>query len=163
MKRLQVVLKAIMLRRTKETVIDGKPILELPARIVDVLACEFDDDERQFYSALEDKTTQTFEKLVMRGDVMKSYTSVLVLLLRLRQGTMITVARKPLTKFLAACNHPALIQKDYRKDAEALDTLPTKNDDDQLADLLAGLAVTNEQKCSICQTEYVRKPSLDRH
>jgi len=82
----QVVLKAIMLRRTKATVINGKPILFLPERIIQTVECHFDDDERAFYQALADKVAITFNKFVRAGDVMKNYTSVLTLLLRLRQG-----------------------------------------------------------------------------
>lgn len=37
MKRLQVVLKATMLRRTKDQVINGKKLIELPPRTVSVV------------------------------------------------------------------------------------------------------------------------------
>ena len=76
---LKVVLKAIMLRRQKDTLINGKPLLELPDRLVDVVACEFDEDERTFYSALETKIQAKVEKFMEQGQVMKNYTSVLVL------------------------------------------------------------------------------------
>ncbi len=60
---LQVVLKAVMLRRTKDATIDGKPILTLPPRIVNVVPCQFDKAEREFYDALEKKTSLTFNKV----------------------------------------------------------------------------------------------------
>lgn len=41
MARLQVVLAAIMLRRTKTMLIDGKPLLQLPAREIINAPCEF--------------------------------------------------------------------------------------------------------------------------
>lgn len=41
---------------------DGKKILNLPGRTVQVLPCSFDADERAFYDALEQKTTLTFNK-----------------------------------------------------------------------------------------------------
>ena len=77
MKRLHAVLPAIMLRRTKDAEIgasaclhkysvlteDGKPILSLPGRKVEVLACAFDTEEREFYTALEQKTALTFNKV----------------------------------------------------------------------------------------------------
>ena len=81
----QVVLQKIMLRRTKTTVINGKPILELPDRLVNVVNCEFDADERAFYHSVEEKVNTSLEQL-QQGDINKAYTSVLVLLLRLRQG-----------------------------------------------------------------------------
>lgn len=65
-----------MLRRMKDAVIgeslhvragsadhaDGKPILNLPARLVQVVKCDFDAEERAFYEALEKKTSLTFNK-----------------------------------------------------------------------------------------------------
>jgi len=42
---------------------DGKPILSLPGRKVDVISCAFDAEEREFYTALEQKTALTFNKV----------------------------------------------------------------------------------------------------
>ncbi|EJD52040.1 hypothetical protein AURDEDRAFT_98801 [Auricularia subglabra TFB-10046 SS5] len=140
MKRLQIVLQAIMLRRTKESTMNGKKLLELPARVVDLVECEFDDAERVFYKSLEDKTAKIFEDLAKNDAVMKNLTSVLVMLLRLRQ----------------ACDHPSLVSKDYRKDADALDASSSqkegKDDADALADMFGGLSVA-KAKCTICQIE----------
>jgi hypothetical protein len=47
--------------------LDGKPILNLPARIVQVVQCPFDAEERAFYTALEQKTELTFNKVCPRG------------------------------------------------------------------------------------------------
>ena len=80
-------LSAIMLRRTKGQQIDGKPLLNLPKRSVQVVECEFDAYERAFYKSLEDRTNVTLTKFVKQGAVQNNYTSVLVLLLRLRQGS----------------------------------------------------------------------------
>ncbi|KAF9172159.1 hypothetical protein BGX21_005823 [Mortierella sp. AD011] len=93
MDRVQVLLKAICLRRTKTCKVDGKPILNLPARRVDRVATEFSPDERAFYMALETRTRERFNAYVKAGTVMNNYSNILVLLLRLRQ----------------ACCHPHLI------------------------------------------------------
>jgi len=79
-----------MLRRRKTDLLNGKPLIVLPGRSVQVVPCEFDDAERQFYTALESKIEEEVAKYMKKGDVMKNYTSVLVLLLRLRQGTSIS-------------------------------------------------------------------------
>ncbi|KAG4430417.1 hypothetical protein IFR05_014107 [Cadophora sp. M221] len=94
MKKLQVLLKAILLRRTKKSMIDGKPIITLPPKTEEVQHVVFDDDEKEFYTSLETKTQLQFNKYMKAGTVGKNYTNVLVLLLRLRQ----------------ACCHPHLIQ-----------------------------------------------------
>jgi SNF2 family DNA or RNA helicase len=84
MKRLQVVLKAIMLRRRKDHILNGKPILNLPARSVEIVYCEFSATEREFYNAIQAKVSDSLDKIM--GQEKRSYTSILLLLLRLRQG-----------------------------------------------------------------------------
>ncbi|KAL3417170.1 SNF2 family domain-containing protein [Phlyctema vagabunda] len=94
MQKLQAVLKAILLRRTKTSLIDGKPIINLPPKIEEVQHVVFSDDEQNFYNALESKTKVQFNKYMKAGTVTKNYANILVLLLRLRQ----------------CCCHPHLIQ-----------------------------------------------------
>jgi SNF2 family DNA or RNA helicase len=76
-----------MLRRRKTDVLNGKPLIELPERHLSIVPCEFDKDECEFYFALENKIDEAMQKFVKSGEVMKNYTNVMVLLLRLRQGT----------------------------------------------------------------------------
>ena len=73
-----------MLRRTKDTLINGKPIVELPPRHVGTVDCEFDSSERAFYNAIETKVRSRLDN--MQAEKQMNYTSMLVLLLRLRQG-----------------------------------------------------------------------------
>ena len=94
MKRLQVVLKAIMLRRRKDTILNGKPLIKLPPRIVNINTCMFDSDEREFSEAIQSKVELTLNKFMKNGDMMKNYTSMLVLLLRLRQGEDLLLSDK---------------------------------------------------------------------
>ncbi|RUS26326.1 SNF2 family N-terminal domain-containing protein [Jimgerdemannia flammicorona] len=113
LQRLQVILKAIMLRRTKTTLIDGKPLLDLPARNVIAVTPDFTEEERQFYTALEERTKTTFSKLAKAGPN-HNYMSMLLLLLRLRQ----------------ACNHPVLVQKSFTDDPDAVE-VPAQNPDEE--------------------------------
>lgn len=96
MRMLQTLCRAIMLRRTKTSKHQGRPILVLPERTTDVEHSEFNEDESSLYQALESKTAVQFNKYLKSGTVGRSYTAILVLLLRLRQ----------------ACCHPHLI-KDF--------------------------------------------------
>lgn len=92
--RLRKLLRDIMLRRTKSSSLDGRPILRLPPR-TDLLAyAEFDNEQRKYYHALERRQQLRFNKYLKAGTVMKNYVDILVLLLRLRQ----------------ACDHPHLIK-----------------------------------------------------
>ncbi|TEB32621.1 hypothetical protein FA13DRAFT_1731108 [Coprinellus micaceus] len=139
MKRLQVILKSIMLRRRKEDTLNGKALIDLPARNLEVVSCPFDASEAGFYKSLETKMESTLDKLM--SDKSKSagsnYMSVLLLLLRLRQ----------------ACNHPLLVSKDFKKDAEAVESTPAKSrggdaEDDGLIAAFGQLSVI--RKCQMC-------------
>ncbi|KZS88385.1 hypothetical protein SISNIDRAFT_418266 [Sistotremastrum niveocremeum HHB9708] len=148
MKRLHLVLDAIMLRRTKNTILNGKPILQLPDRIVEIIHCDFDNDERAFYNEIEEKAGSTIDKMIERGEERKNYTSMLILLLRLRQ----------------ACNHAALITKDFADDADALENKPDNDSDDDdggLAAAMGGLTVGGGAKCQLCQAILTSKNRTD--
>lgn len=86
MNRLRALLKAIMLRRKKDSQLDGKPILRLPSKFEEVVYAELSKDERDFYNQLEKKSQVQFSKYLRDGSVGKNYSSILVLLLRLRQA-----------------------------------------------------------------------------
>ncbi|KAG2034468.1 SNF2 family N-terminal domain-containing protein [Suillus americanus] len=141
LKRLHVVLQSIMLRRTKDLVLNGKPIISLPPRHLSVVQCKFDSDEQAFYNTLSQRMTNELDKLVQANEASKNYTHVLLMLLRLRQ----------------ACNHPSLVYKDYRIDSEAAEPRPTKND--ELATLLGQIGVSNGKKCQLCQTDLTSSDS----
>lgn len=92
--KLQALLRTITLRRTKDSLLDGIPIIRLPARTESPAPAEFDQDQREFYLALEQKHQIKFNKYLAAGAVMKNYAYILVLILRLRQ----------------VCDHPFLIK-----------------------------------------------------
>lgn len=92
--KLQAVLKNIMLRRTKGTLLDGKPIINLPPKSVKLKKVEFSEEERDFYSRLEADSRAQFQAYADSGTVKQNYVNILLMLLRLRQ----------------ACDHPFLVQ-----------------------------------------------------
>ena len=75
-----------MLRRKKNSKLDGKPILRLPEKTENVVHAELSHDELDFYKQLEEKSRVVFNKYLREGSVSKNYTAILVLLLRLRQA-----------------------------------------------------------------------------
>ncbi|KAH7335005.1 SNF2 family N-terminal domain-containing protein [Rhizoctonia solani] len=91
--RAQALLKKCLLRRTKDSKLDGKPLITLPPKTIDMEILEFSPDERQIYAAVEARQQQKLNKFIRAGTVMKNYHVILVMLLRLRQ----------------VCNHPQLI------------------------------------------------------
>lgn len=90
MQKLQALLKAILLRRTKKSKIDGKSILDLPERTTEQSHAVFSDDELEFYKALETQTQLTFNKYLKANTVGRNYSNILVLLLRLRQAVSLS-------------------------------------------------------------------------
>ncbi|XP_068668261.1 helicase-like transcription factor CHR28 isoform X2 [Aristolochia californica] len=92
-KKLQAVLKTIMLRRTKGSLLDGKPIINLPPKTVLLKKVDFSGEEREFYSRLEADSRAQFKEYADAGTVKQNYFNILLMLLRLRQ----------------ACDHPLLV------------------------------------------------------
>lgn len=82
-----------MLRRRKDQFLNGKALIELPKRTVNVVSCPFDSSEKAFYDALENKMESVIEKIMAQSK--NSYISVLLLLLRLRQGLSILYRSEP--------------------------------------------------------------------
>lgn len=85
LKKVQILLKAIMLRRTKTDKIDGNPILELPPKNVEVDKTSLEGEEADFYNDLENKNKRLAKRLLAKK-AKGNYSSVLTLLLRLRQA-----------------------------------------------------------------------------
>ncbi|KAJ3774605.1 SNF2 family DNA-dependent ATPase [Lentinula raphanica] len=147
MKRLQVVLKQIMLRRRKDDTMNGKVLIELPKRTVNIVSCPFSPSEQQFYNNLELKMNNVMEQLVedaQKAGVKANYMSVLLLLLRLRQ----------------ACNHPVLVSKDYKEDLDAVDSRGAKKGSADVDgdDLIAAFDQLNvSRKCKMCTAELTTR------
>ncbi|GJJ11146.1 hypothetical protein Clacol_005377 [Clathrus columnatus] len=140
MRCLHVVLKAVMLRRLKDMEENGEPLVKLPPKTLEIVECSFDDDEREFYTSVETKALETMKKFEQDNAVMKNYSAILLLLLRLRQ----------------ACNHPCLVSKDYKQDMDALESRATPkstqeeaDEGDALADIFANLGIV--KRCEVCQ------------
>lgn len=135
MQQLQVLLKAILLRRTKTSKIDGNPILRLPPRVTEEVHAVFNEDEREFYNALETQSQIQFNRYLNANAVGRNYSSILTLLLRLRQ----------------ACCHPHLI-KDFSVEISAqtngLDLVANAKAFDQ--PVVIRVRDNNDLECPIC-------------
>lgn len=105
MLRLQTLVKSLILRRNKDSHLDGQRIIDLEERTDVEVYVEFDEDQKAFYEALVHRQRLKFNKYLKAGTVMRNYVRVLTWLLRLRQ----------------ACDHPYLIQNHCIPDVCGLD------------------------------------------
>jgi SNF2 family DNA or RNA helicase len=65
-----------MLRRQKNTEIDGKPIINLPPKHIALDNVEFSDDEMAIYKALETKSKIKMNKYLDKDSVSGKSTSI---------------------------------------------------------------------------------------
>ncbi|XP_028775534.1 helicase-like transcription factor CHR28 [Neltuma alba] len=133
-RKLQAVLKTIMLRRTKGTLLDGEPIITLPPKYVQLKKVDFSREERDFYSRLEADSRAQFQEYANAGTVKENYVNILLMLLRLRQ----------------ACDHPLLVKRYnsnslWRSSVEMAKKLPWEKRTSLFNCLEASLAI-----CGIC-------------
>ncbi|KFK26107.1 hypothetical protein AALP_AA8G203600 [Arabis alpina] len=78
--RLQVLMATISLRRTKE-----KSLIGLPPKTVETCYVELSPEERQLYDHMEGEAKGVVQSLINNGSLMRNYSTVLSIILRLRQ------------------------------------------------------------------------------
>ncbi|KAG1460998.1 hypothetical protein G6F56_005821 [Rhizopus delemar] len=133
-------MKAISFRRSKKAIIDGHPVLDLPERNIHMTHIQFSEDERTHYEFVNARAQARFTKYMKTGTVMKNYSSVLVMLLRLRQS----------------CLHPSLtIKEGYdpierETDQAERTSLARRMKSDVVQRLLSDSATIKEIECPIC-------------
>ncbi|BFI42047.1 protein Mpsnf1.22 [Marchantia polymorpha subsp. ruderalis] len=133
-KALQSLLSAVMLRRTKDTLIDGKPIVNLPERIVTLKQTEFSEEERAFYTNLETESRKQFQDYAEAGTLQSNYVNILWMLLRLRQ----------------ACDHPLLVKGHKTQGAQKVVMESARALPPEKRVQLLNLLESNRAICPIC-------------
>jgi SNF2 family DNA or RNA helicase len=143
MSRLQALMKLVTLRRMKDTLVDGKPILDLPNKSEETVILELTPTEREYYDNIHKRAKNYFEDLLKTKNVMKNYVNLLEAILRMRQ----------------AATHRRLI-----KDEGWLDKLVIDGSDDkypvnpkEAEHILEFLQGTNSDNCGFCNHDSSTK------
>ncbi|KAJ7583374.1 P-loop containing nucleoside triphosphate hydrolase protein, partial [Mycena floridula] len=134
-KLLHVTLSRIMLRRLKSQLVNGRPIIDLPTKKIEIRTVQMDTAERQFNDALESRLRDKVEVLVAtfkrdqqkKGNASRAWVlrnCVYVMLLRLRQ----------------ACDHPDLHRRSWKTSWNQI---------------RAGYVAQSSYRCSFCYSSIL--------
>ncbi|KAL7626164.1 DNA helicase rad5 [Parahypoxylon ruwenzoriense] len=92
---VQTVLEPLVMRRTKDMKTpNGRPLVDLPSKSIEIVEVELSKPERDVYEHIFTRAKRTLSSNVERGTVMKAFTTIFAQILRLRQS----------------CCHPILVR-----------------------------------------------------
>ncbi|MQL99268.1 hypothetical protein Taro_031986 [Colocasia esculenta] len=83
--RLQALMGTISLRRTKDSQSNNKNLVSLPPKTIETCFIELSAEEREHYDILESEAQNTVKDFIDGDSVMRNYSTVLHIILRLRQ------------------------------------------------------------------------------
>lgn len=114
---VQTVLEPLVMRRTKDMKApNGEPLVALPPKKIEIVDIELSEEERAVYNFIFARVRDSFNANMEAGTLMKSYTSILSKIMRLRQ----------------TCCHPILVRNQ--------DVVAEQMEADAAADAAAGFA-----------------------
>ncbi|KAK1278761.1 hypothetical protein QJS04_geneDACA003609 [Acorus gramineus] len=132
--RLQALMGAISLRRTKDSQADGKSLVGLPPKTVATCYVELSAEEREQYDHMESEAQNALRQYINDDTVMRNYSTVLHIILRLRQ----------------ICNSVALCPEDIRSLLPS-DTLEDVSGNPELLKKLVSMLEDGDDfDCPVC-------------
>ncbi|OLL25146.1 DNA repair protein RAD5 [Neolecta irregularis DAH-3] len=148
---VQTVLEPLVLRRTKDMKdVNGNPIVVLPDKVIEKDYLELSSKEREIYDLIYTRAKQTFTANVKAGTILKNYTTILSMILRLRQ----------------CCDHPSLVKQtvDTIDDGDVAPNDDGLIDDAALSNLVANFNSQDKADKNTFGTaviEKIKQGSLD--
>uniref|UniRef100_A0A671P611 Helicase-like transcription factor n=1 Tax=Sinocyclocheilus anshuiensis TaxID=1608454 RepID=A0A671P611_9TELE len=134
LKNLQVLVKGITLRRTKNSKVAGRMLVQLPERRVFVQHVTLSEEEREEYEQVRKEGRKVIGRYFEEGTIMTNYADVLAILVRLRQY----------------CCHPGLVD-DPGTPSELRERLINK--------ITLVLNSGSDEECAIC-LDSLRQPVI---
>lgn len=84
---VQAIFASLVLRREKNSrAIDGRPIVELPEKVVETQHLRFSEAEREIYDSVYARARSRYLSLVHSGQVSRNFSLIFSVLMRLRQA-----------------------------------------------------------------------------
>ncbi|VVT49553.1 uncharacterized protein SAPINGB_P002326 [Magnusiomyces paraingens] len=168
---VQSVMEPILLRRTKLMKgSDGKPLVELPSKEVHIVTVKLTHEERSIYDLIFASAKSAFDKNVNNGTVMKSYTTILAQILRLRQAcchpSMVTEALLAQQKFpenIMSINKIEELVADFNKTKQTNDqgAISSSETEEKFEyEVLSALQQGDPIECPICLTENILQDDM---
>ncbi|XP_010271899.1 PREDICTED: putative SWI/SNF-related matrix-associated actin-dependent regulator of chromatin subfamily A member 3-like 1 [Nelumbo nucifera] len=127
--RLQILMETISLRRTKD-----KGLIELPSKTFETCFIDLSAEERQQYDRLEAEAKNVVQDYIRVGSVIRNYSTVLSIILRLRQ----------------ICDDMKLCPEDIRSLFPSNNIEDVTNNPELLQKLLSMLQDGDDFDCPIC-------------
>ncbi|GMJ12165.1 hypothetical protein like AT5G05130 [Hibiscus trionum] len=127
--RLQVLMASISLRRTK-----GNNLVGLPPKTLQTCYVELSVEERELYDQIEGKAKSVIEEFISNGSLVRNYSTVLGILLRLRQ----------------ICTSLALLPPDLRALFPSSNIEDVSNNPELLKKMVVMLQDSEDFDCPIC-------------
>ncbi|TDL28160.1 hypothetical protein BD410DRAFT_870386 [Rickenella mellea] len=147
---VQVILESVLLRREKNMRdADGKKIVDLPAKQVEVQYLNFSPLERKIYDSLYTDAKHKFDTLNAKGMIGKNYTHILAMLMRLRRAVLHpSLVLSHNTEVPDSSNGSKLdIEKLMESFSNGADHASNEN---YAQGILQGLGSQAEEECPIC-------------
>lgn len=146
-KRIQLLLRQIMIRRTK---VERADDLGLPPKIVEIRRDFFNPEEKDLYQSLYTDSKRQFDDYVADGVVLNNYANIFTLITRMRQ----------------IADHPDLVLKRIKmnkdggtNDADLAGVIVCQICDDEAEEPIESKC--HHKFCRICVSEYVESFSSE--
>ncbi|KAI0319418.1 SNF2 family N-terminal domain-containing protein [Amylostereum chailletii] len=109
--RAQEILKPVLLRRTKNSTLEGEPLLKLPPKIIELVTEDFSADERELYDNFEKRAKIQVNKFIRQNTILKKYVLVTSARRRIADPWLVMLQfwQIMILRLRQLCCHPNLI------------------------------------------------------
>eukprot|EP00795_Rhopilema_esculentum_P009078 gene9077-16732_t len=155
--RISKLMKHMTIRRMKTDLIDGKPIVDLPAKRVIIQEITLEGEQKRKYDMMQNQGKLTLSRFLRRGIkcVLRNYAHILVIIMRLRQLCCHPWLCKDVVREMEhAVNVRAQLEEWQQQDnaniEDEADGDKEENEGQLIEQLLQVLEAGDSEECAIC-------------